>query len=61
MHLGTSTIIKNYKKKKIFKIMIEIHSIQKGQTKLISKDQMNNFMNSKIKMFYKIKLKEGVW
>ena len=60
MHLGTITTIESIKTKITFKIMIEAHSIQNGQTKRISKDRMDGFTNLKIKLLCKIKLKETV-
>ena len=59
-HLGTSTTKEISTTKITFKIVIKTLFIQRGQTKLISKDPMDGFMNSKIKMLYKIKLKEMV-
>ena len=60
MHLGTSTTIEIKKTKRHFKVMIGTLLIHMGQTKLISKDPMDGFMKSKIKILYKIKLKDMV-
>ena len=60
MHLDTSTTIGITKTKIVFKVEIRTLLLQKDLTTPISRDPMDGFMKSKIKMLYKITLKEMV-